>query len=101
MVSGVFSHVFFPTDFSHGCNGHVSRLGPFPRFYRRGDLLGAQLTCVRLGPAVGSVVADLALGVDSWLRKVAALGGALKGAVSGGGRDARRILPLGINGCKW
>eukprot|EP00435_Cladocopium_sp_Y103_P030160 s888_g7.t1 len=36
-------------------------------FYRRGDLLGAQLTAVRLGDA--SVVADVALGVDSWMRK--------------------------------
>ena len=38
------------------------------RFYRRGDLLGAQLTAVRLGS--GACVADVALGVDSWMRKV-------------------------------
>lgn len=36
-------------------------------FYRRGDLLGAQLTAVRLGS--GACVADVALGVDSWMRK--------------------------------
>lgn len=41
------------------------------RFYRRGDLLGAQLTAVRLGSGASTVVvADVALGVDSWMRKV-------------------------------